>query len=59
MTLIELSRVTLVYPKTTTPALQDFTLDIEEGAILSLLGPSGCGKTTALRCIAGFERPHA
>ena len=27
------------------------------GQILSLLGPSGCGKTTALRMIAGFERP--
>src|SRR4029079_9915075 len=23
----------------------------------SLLGPSGCGKTTALRLVAGFDRP--
>jgi iron(III) transport system ATP-binding protein len=59
MTLIELSEVTLTYPKATSPALRDFTLHIQEGAILSLLGPSGCGKTTALRCIAGFERPQS
>jgi len=24
---------------------------------LVLLGPSGCGKTTALRCLAGLEKP--
>jgi molybdate transport system ATP-binding protein len=24
-----------------------------------LFGPSGCGKTTALRCLAGLERPEA
>ena len=24
---------------------------------MALLGPSGCGKTTALRVLAGFERP--
>jgi molybdate transport system ATP-binding protein len=24
-----------------------------------LFGPSGCGKTTALRCVAGLERPEA
>jgi len=27
------------------------------GEFVSLLGPSGCGKTTALRIVAGFERP--
>jgi iron(III) transport system ATP-binding protein len=38
-------------------ALDAFDLDVPDGKILSLLGPSGCGKTTALRVIAGFERP--
>ena len=32
-------------------------LAVESGKILALLGPSGCGKTTALRLIAGFDRP--
>ena len=58
MILIELSHVSLTYPNSATPALQDLTLHVEEGAILSVLGPSGCGKTTVLRAIAGFERPQ-
>jgi iron(III) transport system ATP-binding protein len=40
-------------------ALARFDLAVEEGQTLTLLGPSGCGKTTALRVIAGFERPDA
>jgi iron(III) transport system ATP-binding protein len=40
-------------------ALDRFDLALEKGAILGLLGPSGCGKTTALRVMAGFERPDA
>jgi iron(III) transport system ATP-binding protein len=35
----------------------DFTLPA--GLVLGLLGPSGCGKTTALRLVAGVERPDA
>jgi len=39
------------------PVLRDFGLSVEQGEFLALLGPSGSGKTTALRLIAGFERP--
>ena len=38
-------------------ALDALDLDIAGGELLALLGPSGCGKTTALRAIAGFDRP--
>ena len=38
-------------------AINHIQLEVEKGEMLTLLGPSGCGKTTALRCIAGLERP--
>lgn len=40
-------------------ALDRFSLRAPEGAVLGLVGPSGSGKTTALRVIAGFDRPDA
>ncbi len=40
-------------------ALQDFSLNVEPGAFVSLVGPSGCGKSTLLRMIAGLDDPTA
>lgn len=39
--------------------LSDFNLDVWNGSIVGILGMSGSGKTTALRLIAGFERPDS
>ncbi|RFU60186.1 ABC transporter ATP-binding protein [Bacillus sp. V59.32b] len=43
--------------KTATTALNNISLDIEEGEFTSFLGPSGCGKTTLLSIIAGLFPP--
>ena len=40
-------------------AVDGVTFSVAAGQAFTLLGPSGCGKTTALRCIAGLERPGA
>ena len=34
--------------------LEDISLDIQDGEIVSILGPSGCGKTTLLNLILGI-----
>jgi len=36
-------------------AVEEFSLDIEDGEFIVLVGPSGCGKSTTLRMIAGLE----
>jgi len=38
-------------------AVDEVTLDIQQGEIFALLGSSGCGKSTLLRMLAGFETP--
>ncbi len=40
-----------------TVAVADLSLEIGDGEFMVLVGPSGSGKTTALRLIAGLERP--
>lgn len=37
------------------PAVNDISIDIEDGEFIILVGPSGCGKSTLLRMIVGLE----
>jgi ABC-type branched-subunit amino acid transport system ATPase component len=38
--------------------LQDVTVEVREGELVSLIGPNGAGKSTVLKTIMGFLRPR-
>ncbi|WMJ78396.1 MULTISPECIES: ABC transporter ATP-binding protein [unclassified Sedimentibacter] len=42
-----------------TKALEDLSLRVKKGEIVSIVGPSGSGKSTVLNLIAGLEEPSA
>lgn len=56
-TAIQLTGVVKSYPGSAQRAIDNMSLSVQQGELVTLLGPSGCGKTTTLRVIAGFERP--
>lgn len=54
MSAVAFEHIGKTYPNGHT-ALNDFSLQIEEGEFMVVVGPSGCGKSTLLRILAGLE----
>jgi branched-chain amino acid transport system ATP-binding protein len=40
-------------------AVEDVSVDVPKGSILSIIGPNGAGKTSLLNMISGFYRPDS
>jgi ABC-2 type transport system ATP-binding protein len=63
MSIINYSGVTKKYsswPRANTVlALDDFSLQIEQGEVFGFLGPNGAGKSTALKILLNFVYPNA
>jgi len=61
MNAIEVNKLTKVYQigrgKHKISALNDLSLDIEQGSIFGLLGPNGAGKTTLIKILLGVTFP--
>ena len=52
MAKLELKDLRKIYGKLA--VVDDVSLQLQRGELVTLLGPSGCGKTTTLRMLAGF-----
>ena len=57
MAIVNLQNVTYKYPFTDVPALQNISLQVEEGEFVAVIGPNGAGKSTLCYTLAGFV-PH-
>lgn len=53
---ISIKNVCFSYPNTESVALDQFSMNIEKGEVISILGRSGSGKSTILRILAGLEK---
>lgn len=56
--MITFSRVSLIYPHSTTTVIEDLSFDIAEGEMVLVMGHTGSGKSSLLRLINGLVPHH-
>jgi len=56
---VKIKNVSLTYPNSLIPAVNDVTLDIFPGQIVAFVGPSGAGKTTIIDSLLGVLEPSS
>lgn len=54
---IRFDTVSLTFPRTSKPAVDRCSVEIQEGQLVVILGPSGCGKTTLLKMVNRLYEP--
>ncbi|AEH37982.1 ABC transporter ATP-binding protein [Halopiger xanaduensis] len=55
MSRVRLENITKRYGEET--AVDDISLEVEDGEFVTLVGPSGCGKSTTMETVAGLTQP--
>ena len=59
MIAVELKHVNKQFPGMSYPALDDVSIQIEEGEFITILGSSGCGKTTMIKTLNRLYEPDS
>ncbi len=54
---VEFDKVYLAYDDTGN-AIEDVTLNMQEGEFIAIVGPSGCGKSTFMKLVSGLRPPN-
>ncbi|MCI3241980.1 ABC transporter ATP-binding protein [Streptomyces spinosisporus] len=54
---LRFEHVTLEFPGSHRPAIEDVSLQVDRGKVVAVIGPSGCGKSTILNLAAGLLTP--
>ena len=59
MSIISIKNIDKIYTETAVPvhAVNQLSLEFDEGEFAAIVGPSGCGKTTLLNLIGGLDNP--
>ena len=56
---VEVDHLIKIYKGSATPAVNNISFTIENGAIFGLLGPNGAGKTTTISILCGLIKPSS